>query len=85
MYCNRVVQKKYFFVMPQCYTQRNIMLGYVHSPSVEAFTLLKLVLILFSNFVKSCGIFLLEIGFLKALYMGLSQMIKYLHHTLFAR
>ena len=61
------------------------MLGYLHSLSVEAFTLLKSVLILFSNIVKNCGIFLLEIGFLKALYMGLSQMIKYLYHTFFAR
>ena len=40
------------------------------------------VLILFSNFVENCGIFLLEIGFLKALYMGLSQMIKYLYNFL---
>ena len=58
------------------------MLGYVHSPSVEAFTFCKSVLILFSNFVENCGIILLEIGFLKALYMGLSQMIKYLYHFL---
>ena len=40
----------------------------------------KSVLLLF--FVKNCGTFLLEIGFLKALYMGLSQMIKYLYHFL---
>ena len=58
------------------------MLGYVNSPSVEAFTLLQIILILFSNFVENCGIFLIEIGFLKAFYMGLSQMIKYLYHFL---
>ena len=39
-------------------------------------------LILLSNFVENCGIFLIEIGFLKALYMGLSQMIKYFYHFL---
>ena len=58
------------------------MLGYVHSPTVEALLCCKSVLILFSNFVENCGIFLLEIGFLKALYMGLSQMIKYLYNFL---
>ena len=56
------------------------MLGYVNSASVEAFTLS--VLLLLSNFVENCCIFLIEIGFLKAFYMGLSQMIKYLYHFL---
>ena len=38
----------------------------------------KSVLILFSNFFENCGIFRPEIGFLKALYMYLSQMINIL-------
>ena len=67
--------------MPQRYTQLN-MFGYAHSTAVEAFTLFYFVLILYSKFAENCGIFLLEICFLQALYKGLSQMIKYMYHFL---
>ena len=91
MYCNRVViahvqLKSNSFLMPQCHEQQNI-LGYVHSPSVEAWhrpmpinSTIYVVANKFSyypvlRFAGNCGIFLLEIYFLKVLYIDLSRMI----------